>query len=610
MELKFLHLVIKDFKSIAKAELKLDRLAGLHFVRGENLLEPRLGSNGAGKTTIFDALTWCLFGKTPGGLKGPDILPWVGGKPIVQVLLDTGDDRMAIERTYNPNSLSIGGTHCGQEEVDTFLRMNFDLFTNTIVLAQGRPLFFDLPPREKMQLFTDVLSLEKWEQRSETASESSRKLESLVAQAEATVKGLQGELETIDGLIIKMRRLSDEWKRDKETKLTKLQAEFQEFTTKLKEVESQYNEVSVKYDGVMTELKALQLKRRPRFDKLDKCSRIYGQAQSEIGRAELNLARLRRELQRLAEAKTCPTCGQPINADDVSEHKAELLSEIKTLEELVEKGIPEEIEKAYLNAKNDHDIGLSFEEEFQKKADALQTEVDYWTPELVRTQADLNRVSTALNELDKEDNPYREQVADLEQRKELLLEDIESGKAYVQLNKRKAERSKFWVKGFKDIRLFIIEEVLTELELASSIILEELGLVGWSIDYNIEKETKSGTIQRGINVTIHSPNNDSPVKWEAWSGGEGQRLRLVGALALSEVLLSYAGINTNLEILDEPTRHLSKEGIKDTWLYLADRAERLNRVCMYVDHQSVESARFASVITAVKGSKGTQILEE
>ena len=38
---------------------------GLTFVCGDNQDEPRMNSNGAGKSTIFDALDWGLFGVIP-----------------------------------------------------------------------------------------------------------------------------------------------------------------------------------------------------------------------------------------------------------------------------------------------------------------------------------------------------------------------------------------------------------------------------------------------------------------------------------------------------------------------------------------------------------------
>jgi DNA repair exonuclease SbcCD ATPase subunit len=135
--------------------------------------------------------------------------------------------------------------------------------------------------------------------------------------------------------------------------------------------------------------------------------------------------------------------------------------------------------------------------------------------------------------------------------------------------------------------------------------LADVGLMDWQVKYGIEKETKSGTIQRGLNVTILSPNNRVPVRWESWSGGEMQRLRIIGALALSDVLLGHAGINCGLEIIDEPSQHLSGDGVRDLCDYLAERAQGLGKQTFLVDHVAIQSSRFSSVINVTKERTGT-----
>jgi energy-coupling factor transporter ATP-binding protein EcfA2 len=100
------------------------------------------------------------------------------------------------------------------------------------------------------------------------------------------------------------------------------------------------------------------------------------------------------------------------------------------------------------------------------------------------------------------------------------------------------------------------------------------------------------------------------VRWEAWSGGEGQRLRLIGALALAEVLLAHAGLEPKIEILDEPTRHLSPEGVRDVAEYLILRSQDTGRKIFLVDHQLMDSSQFASTITIAKDRKGSYVVEE
>jgi len=205
-------------------------------------------------------------------------------------------------------------------------------------------------------------------------------------------------------------------------------------------------------------------------------------------------------------------------------------------------------------------------------------------------------------------NPHLGQIRDLTRRKNAMKDEIAELEIVHKKLLRRVERTKFWAKGFKDVQLYVVEEVLQELELVSNTLLSEMGLDDWEIKYAIEKETQAGTVQRGLNVTVLSPDNDKPVKWESWSGGEGQRLRVLGALALSEVLLNHAGITTNLEILDEPTRGLSDEGVDDLCRYLALRAEQLNKQCWLIDHAAIPSAQFTSTLTVIRDKKGSRLI--
>ena len=99
------------------------------------------------------------------------------------------------------------------------------------------------------------------------------------------------------------------------------------------------------------------------------------------------------------------------------------------------------------------------------------------------------------------------------------------------------------------------------------------------------------------------------MKWESWSGGERQRLKLVGTLALSDVLLSKAGVAANLEILDEPALYWSAAGVHDLCAFLSDRARETKRSIFFVEHSASESAHFSKVVTVVKDRKGAYIAD-
>jgi energy-coupling factor transporter ATP-binding protein EcfA2 len=113
----------------------------------------------------------------------------------------------------------------------------------------------------------------------------------------------------------------------------------------------------------------------------------------------------------------------------------------------------------------------------------------------------------------------------------------------------------------------------------------------------MERETRTGT-SVGLHVAITKPGRDTAVKWEAFSGGEAQRLKLAGALALSETLLRSAGVRCDLMVLDEPTQHLSPEGVGDLIETLIELGR--DRQLILVDHSARETRKFANVLTVVR----------
>lgn len=71
MDLKKLN--IKNFLGIGEAKIRFDN-AGVVLVEGVNHDSPSSLSNGAGKSSLFEALFWVLFGKTKRGLLGDDVI--------------------------------------------------------------------------------------------------------------------------------------------------------------------------------------------------------------------------------------------------------------------------------------------------------------------------------------------------------------------------------------------------------------------------------------------------------------------------------------------------------------------------------------------------------
>jgi DNA repair exonuclease SbcCD ATPase subunit len=223
--------------------------------------------------------------------------------------------------------------------------------------------------------------------------------------------------------------------------------------------------------------------------------------------------------------------------------------------------------------------------------------------EVLAKQADT--ITETLSQLSEMENPYRSQIAELKsqiEEEEKGLEETE--KALIEIERRRAAAD-FWVKGFGEVRLWIIEKALRQFEVEVNNALMTLGLHNWAIMFDVTRETKSGTLAKGFSVFIESPESPEMVPFEVWSGGESQRLKIACEAGLVDLIRHWYGVDVDLEVWDEPSTHLSTEGIEDMLDFLRDRSQC--RKVWLVDHQTLDAGHFSSVMTVVKDDTGSRL---
>jgi DNA repair exonuclease SbcCD ATPase subunit len=609
MKLEFLNQRMHNFKAFIGTHEFEWAVPGVTFIRGENQSGVELESNGASKSSIFDAFCWCLTGRTPTGLRNPDVVPWVlsvdKGTKVSVNYLNSGQPH-TVQRCINPNSLTFDGEDTDQEKLEAKLGFNFALLTNTIILAQDCPLFFDRTPEKKMELFAEALELGRWDARVERAGAKQVQSEEDLIRLRARKEACAASLLEIDTLLAETKSSAENWaatarknKREGAKRITVLEYDLQMH-------QQRYDAAKLKEDGAATELVSLRKEADKLVNESHVAERAYAEAELRVQAAQLRGQQSKTALAKIKTAKVCPTCGQPVKPANLTKHLRELETELSTAQAIVTKGIPVKVRTAVeFYTKRLEDV-QRYAASFEAKREAVEGTLARLLPEVERLRAELKELRKAVGEEDQV-NPFQAQIRGLQERRAALGGQVTSLEKDFSSASARAERYKFWRKGFRDIKLQLVDEVLGELEIVTNGMLDDVGLVGWEVRYDIERETKSGTVKRALHVEIRSPESKGFVNWAAWSGGERQRLKLVGTLALSDVLLAKAGVETNLEILDEPALYWSAAGVHDLCAFLADRARRTKRCIFFVEHSASESAHFSNVVTVVKDKKGAYI---
>lgn len=604
MYIEFGSVVITDFKAFKGRHSLALNGEGVVYVVGENRVAKRLSGNGAAKSTIWDALCWCLYGRTPLGLRNNDVKPWDGGRPFVVVCLVIDGSEVLIQRSTNPNKFLINGEE--KPDISSVLPMSFELFTNTILLPQDKPLFFDRSPSDKMELIAEACYLDRWDTRSAAAAKATAEQETGVVGLEREVALAEGALAEVEVILEEERVKSKAWN-DKATGRT--QASKTDVDKLQRQFDAQDELLSTAIlaeDSALTEKRASEaLARKLRGHLATARGDVHG-FESVLRVLKEQFDTCEEDLSMVARAKSCPVCGQPVKASDLAEHKTHLIEQRDEAGETIKaetirfgkaKADCQSIQKKL--SKVEADI-----ENFASKANDAQDAV----LRLKSLTLELRTKLDAAHRVKDEVNPHLAQIVALRDRQRAIKFDIAEIKADMVIQQEVLEQVRFWVKAFKDIKLQLIEEVLSELELTANSMIEEVGLEDWQIRLDIEKESKTGNIRRMINVQISSPESkEEPVKWECFSGGERQRLKLIGSLSLADVLLGYVGIETNLEILDEPCKYWSSEGVQELCAFLAERARERKKTIFYIEHNTVESTHFTETVRVIKDKSGAYI---
>jgi DNA repair exonuclease SbcCD ATPase subunit len=602
--LEFTRLILRDFKEYrGKHALDLAQLGnGLHYVRGVNKVD-QLGSNGAGKSTLWDAFMWALTGRTVRGLRGVDVQTWDGHGPAVSRVDFYIEDRSHyVKRSTVKNGLWLDGKMCSQEEIDRLLGLSLVNIPHTIILGQKQDLFFDLKPQAKLEVLSETLMLDKWDERSKRARDKVKDIEAKLQSLRASIALLERDRDASRDQIEELKEKAADWEKERFQSDDKLDRERERLTKALTSATAEQGPLDLAYDSAETELRAA------RKDLMKKSAErntiVDALAAAKIKAAQR--AKERDDLKELAQSDLCPTCGQSI--ENHRHHAADAKSKLKDAKHkaaLASDAVIVRETQLELHDKGMQRVRKSIDD-FGDKSNKAKDGLDHLTARI----ADIKQQIAVLKAQSREHevNPFSEALsrarAQVKKAKGLIAEAQElADKADRQL-----VRTRYWVDGFKQVRLYLLQETLEELQEVTQNMLPSLGLTGWVVQYDIERDTKAGGVSTGLTVTILKPGMSKGVRWEAWSGGEGQRLLIVGAMALSEVLLRRAGIECDMLVLDEPTRHMSKEGIAETVDYLIERGR--DGQVFYVDHQVVESNRFASVITVEKTNEGAQIKVE
>ncbi len=173
------------------------------------------GLNGAGKSTILDAMTWALFGKSRS--KSDDDLvnrlaAVVGQGADVKFTFSLEQTVYRVIRRKTPGKITVlelqmqsdptqwktlseSGVRETQGALEDLLRMNYETFINASFLLQGKAdEFTTKSPNRRKEILAELLGVSKWEKYREAAANRRKEKEDRLALLDALLQDVELEL--------------------------------------------------------------------------------------------------------------------------------------------------------------------------------------------------------------------------------------------------------------------------------------------------------------------------------------------------------------------------------------------------------------------------------
>ena len=643
MNIEFTGLSLENFRSIDKITIKLDK-QGIVIVEGINEYENNASSNGSGKSSLFEGLIYALFEETSSGEKDVENRIIGNGFRIkLDFLVDNikytiyreGKKGKSSVILYKDNiDISARTKTETNKMIINLLGISKDIFLDSIFLSQNAVTnLASLPPtarRERLEVLTNTDNIinnfkEKIKEKQKLHESEALEIANQYYNIEGQIKSAEGQkdkinlkIKEIDQEIERLKQLGDI--KEIETSINEKQEQIDELNNNIinnnqmiqkleeeKQIITENNKTS--YNN-KEELLTLKLDIQNKENKIEtNISKI----KLDIHLKEEKIADINKEINKIKNSDTCPTCGRKYeNFDDKHlletiatknldiENINTLIKELNNNIEMEEHNLQEIINE---NIKNEQAI-----ENINKILKEIEDKIQSIESNRLNidkiNQENYNKINLLQNEINILQNK-KEQIlkTTISNKQEFLdmITDIEKEieTLNIKLSEKKEESTEkiTLVETCKHIIQLITKDFRTYLLKNSLQYLNKL-----LIDYSNRLFSNTGDI-----IMISEDDNKLDIKlgnasYESLSGGEKTRVNIALLLAQKSLANMIGNISCNIIILDEILGYCDSTAETKIIDLITKELDTLESIYM-ISHKEIPIG-YDSIITIVKDRNG------
>lgn len=647
-------LFINNFLVIGDAEVDLHN-CGLTLIEGRNEDDESANSNGAGKSSLVDALCWCLYGVTGRGVSGDAVINkkakkechvgvevWteglncyyiergrkssrIGNNLIVQhIIVDGNDVGSGCELTKT----TVADT---QAVVNDLLGCSYEIFTSSIYAVQEKmPDLPALTDKNLKTLIEEAAGIDKLQRASEIAHAKYQDCVRLTTETQGKIENLTSELSN-------NKKLLDDVVYERETHIRNATLERAQQLRYKDLLESELKKTSAL---PVEAVEAIEKKKAEIQAKIDEYSfieakgaekqRLAMSAQShcvmtkkEIEKEKEKIADLNKEINNL-EAKIgthCSECGKVYQAEDLETAKKAIETQIanKTKEVLKQiEDFKKQVAEAKVLAKDAEDFKKSMPNatelmsamnelnERLKKNQDVQFQIDTQKREL----QNLNKLIEGAEEVTvKGETPYNKTIKTLEESIAKLEKDKKERESE---HEKYAEQQKIAeavdeLYSRKGIRAHILDTVTPFLNERTAFYLNTLSDGEITATWQTLTKTAKGDFKEKFSIDVQSVKGANC--FAGLSGGEKRKVRVATSMALQDLVASRAKKPIDLYIADEVDHALDASGLERMMSILEEKAKQFG-TALVISHNSLRDWIDNSIVVTKRDGISTVSREE
>ena len=507
-----------------------------------------VGHNGAGKSTILDALSFALFGKAHRNISKPQLVNSINNKDCkVEVEFNVLGQDFKVVRGIKPNIFEIWkkgvmmnqSSHSKEYQKileQNILKLNHKSFHQIVVLGSSSFIpFMQLSAQNRRDVIEDLLDINVFSKMNSILKEKTSELKDQIKDVTHEIEVNKTKTDAQKKYIRDVKAINEEQREEKFKLISDIHDE-------IKTLQATNNDLTTKLEAKLPEASSDSQEATKKITELEKFKAKFN----------ADIRKLVKDVQFFESNDTCPTCSQTISEETKETHVLEGKGKAKELQSAIDQA-----EKAILASS-----------ERLRSANEILEECRQWQSDVAANNQSIAKYQSTLDRAQK-DIEKSAQNTGLDVANEELNLLIECGNNLVEEKLTLNEQYNYNL---------VIGQMLKDTGIKTKIVKEYLPVINTLVNKYLQTLDffVSFHLDEAFSETIRSRHRDT-FSYASFSEGEKQRIDLALLFTWRQIAKMKNSVATNLLVLDETfDSSLDHEGVDNLMKIIYSLGEDTN----------------------------------